>query len=37
MSTNLSATDIAAAELLLEQGITLLHAYANRNEPRTLH
>jgi len=37
MSTNLSATDIAAAELLLEQGIMLMHAYANRNEPRTIH
>lgn len=37
MSGNLVAAYLAAAELLLEQGILLMHAYANRNEARTLH
>lgn len=37
MSCNLGAADLAAAELLLEQGIMLMHAHANRNEPRILH
>lgn len=37
-SGGLEARDLRAAELLLEQGIVLVHLLANRNrEPATLH
>jgi hypothetical protein len=37
ISGNLGAADLAAAELLLEQGIVLVHAYSSRNKSKTFH
>jgi hypothetical protein len=37
MSADLGARDLAAAEILLEQGIMLMHQYANQGETRARH
>jgi hypothetical protein len=37
MSVNLNPNNLAVAELLLEQGIMLVHAYSNRSGPKTLN
>ena len=37
MSVNLNHNNLAVAELLLEQGMMLVHAYSNRSRPKTLN
>ena len=37
MSVNLYPNNLAVAELLLEQGMMLVHAYSNRSGPKTLN
>ncbi|MFP3546664.1 hypothetical protein SB748_24715 [Rhizobium sp. SIMBA_035] len=37
MSLNLGTRDLPAAELLLEQGIMLVHRYSNRKPASALH
>lgn len=37
MSGDLRSHDLQAAELLLEQGIMLVHQFSNRNEAMRLH
>ena len=37
MSVNLNHNNLAVAELLLEQGMMLVHAYSNRSGPKTLN
>jgi hypothetical protein len=37
LSGELGQRDLASAELLLEQGIVMVHQFANRNNAKSLH